>query len=69
MASAVPRYGPTGHTLAESDDDRCEVTTFARWGDGPDIRCLLKPHDPGTGHLGDTRAKQRFRWWPEDENW
>jgi hypothetical protein len=65
----LSRYGPTGHTLAESDDDRCEVTREG-WREGdPDIRCLLKPHDPGTGHLGDTRAKQRFRWWPEEENW
>jgi hypothetical protein len=65
----LSRYGPTGHTLAESDDDRCEVTSEGWREDDPEIRCLLKPHDPGTGHLGDTRAKQRFRWWPEEENW
>jgi hypothetical protein len=65
----LSRYGPTGHTLAISDDDRCEVTTPGWFGDDQPIRCLLKPHDPATGHLGNTRGKQRFRWWPEEENW
>jgi len=66
--ATIPRYGPSGHALADSDDDRCETTTFAPREDDPPIRCLLKPHDPETGHLGDTKGGQRFRWWPEDED-
>lgn len=65
---AVLRYSPTGHTLAERDEDRCEITTFGHREDDPPVRCLLKRgHDPETGHLGDTRAKIRFRWWPEED--